>query len=663
VSKLDLRRLAAGAFNLGERRLKDPIGEGVMTKSNSPIAFLPAFIILSLTAAPRAGSSQEKDAAHELIAPFNSYVTVYDNHNVEPMRPDIFGTRGVVATGNYLATLAGIEVLRKGGNAFDAGVAAAMALKGTTFDIAGWSGVAPLILYSAREDRVLTRTGAGTAPAAATLENYRRHGKDPARSCIVPADVDVWLAALDRLGTRSFSEVAAYALDVAENGYHLHHRQKFSIDQALERIPRWPQNASFWLQNGKGRQRLGSLMVNKDLGKLIRYMMDAEQRVLAAGGSRSQAIQAARDAFYKGEPARAVDAFFREQVDGQMTYQDMAGYQGRWDAPLHTTYRGYDVYACDAWSQGPRFILMLNMLESFDLKALGYNSADYIHLISQIINLAMSDSHKYLGDPDFVEIPAALYSKQYARERIRLVDRNRAFQDMPPWGDPANLKNLHPSSPRSFLKTESGAAGAGGLDSRNVGDTTSLNVLDREGNLFSMTESNGHLTTPLIPGWGFGLGNRGGQINLDPNLANVVAPGKRPRNTNTPFLVMKEGKPLMGLSLAGGDMQAQALLQIFLNCRRVGHDAAAGHGSSAVWQREFPGNRRRVQREPRGAEFRSPHPERDGARPREARSPRPELGVVELRRRRWDDHLPRSADRFSHGAAANPRREMYALGY
>ena len=131
--------------------------------------------------------------------------------------------------------------------------------------------------------------------------------------------------------------------------------------------------------------------------------------------TRSEGIRAARDAFYKGEPARAVDRFFAEHVDGQMTYEDMAAYEGAWDEPLHTTYRGYDVYTADAWSQGPRLILMLNMLENFDLQALGYNTPEYIHVISQVINLAMSDSHKYLGDPDFVEIPEELYSKEYAQ--------------------------------------------------------------------------------------------------------------------------------------------------------------------------------------------------------------------------------------------------------
>jgi gamma-glutamyltranspeptidase/glutathione hydrolase len=623
---------------------------------------VPAVGILAVGLTFGQDKDKDKGAPYELIAPFNSYVTVYDNHNVEPMRPDIFGTHGVVATGNYASTLAGIEILRKGGNAFDAGVAAAMALKATAFDLAGWSGVAPLVLYSATEDRVLTRTGAGTAPAKATLENYLEHGKEPAHACIVPADVDVWLAALDRYGTMSFEEVAQYVLNVAENGYHLHHRQKFSIDRRQKDILRWPYNAEFWLQNGEGRQKLGSLMINKDLGRLVRYMIVAEKKAIAAGGDRSSGIKAARDAFYKGEPARAIHRFFEEQVDGQMTYDDMAGYEGRWDEPLHTRYRGFDVYTCDAWSQGPRFILMLNMLENYDLQRLGYNTAEYIHVISQVINLAMSDSHKYLGDPEFVTIPEALYSKEYARERIKLIDPERAFQDMPPWGDPVNMKNIHPDSPTSFVEEEAVGEGEDPMTLLNRWDTTSLNVMDGEGNLFSMTESDGHLTTPLIPGWGFGLGNRGGQFNLDPELANVVAPGKRPRNTNTPFVIMKDGKPYMGLSLAGGDLQAQALLQIFLNVAEWGMTPQQAMDHPRFGSYNFPGTGRELNSNPArlNLEGRIPHTTFEA------------LGKLGHKVGNWgfwsymagDGTITyRDPETGFIMAAADPRREMYALGY
>jgi gamma-glutamyltranspeptidase/glutathione hydrolase len=203
----------------------------------------------------------------------------------------------------------------------------------------------------------------------------------------------------------------------------------------------------------------------------------------------------------------------------------------------------------------------LNMLESFDLEGLGYNTPDYIHVLSQVIELGMADSHKYIGDPDFVDTPKSLYSKAYARERARLVNRDRAFEDMPPWGDPISMKGIATDSPQSFAKH--GPTGESGVTPLN--DTTSLNVMDGEGNVFSMTESDGQMANPLIPGWGFGLGRRGEQLNLNPDLANVMAPKKRPRNTNNPVLVMKDGKPFMGLSTPGGDQQAQAMLQVFLN--------------------------------------------------------------------------------------------------
>lgn len=636
------------------------------TKSRlAAIAVLAAAVAIATAGGSIAQEQrQEVGAPRGLIEPFNSYVTVYDENNVEPMRPDIFGTHGVVATGNYAATLIGIEEFKKGGNAFDVGVAAAMAVKATTFDIAGWSGVAPLILYSAAEDRVITRIGVGTAPAAATLENYLAHGKDAAHSAIVPADVDVWLAALDRYGTKSFEDVAQYTLDIAENGFHLHHRLKYSMDRGQERVKRWPYNAEYWLQNGEGRQRLGSLIVNKDLGKLIRYMIDAERHTLAGGGTRSEGIRAARDAFYKGEPARAVDRFFAEHVDGQMTYEDMAGYEGEWDEPLHAIYRGYDVYTADAWSQGPRLILMLNMLENFDLQALGYNTPEYIHVISQVINLAMSDSHKYLGDPDFVDIPEELYSKEYARQRITLIDRESAFQDMPPWGDPRNMGAVHPDSPTVFARA-AGGRDAGAIDpmiEQNTMDTTCLNVMDADGNIFSMTESDGHMSTPMIPGWGFGLSSRGGQFNLDPSLANVVAPGKRPRNTNTPFIIMKDGKPFLGLSLAGGDLQAQALLQIFLNVVEWGMTPQQAMDHPRLGSYNFPGTGSEVNTGP-------------GRLNLEGRIPAETFATLEG----WG-HRVQSWGLWSYAsgdgtityrdpltgfimAAADPRREMFALGY
>ena len=536
-------------------------------------------------------SAQEVDLL-DTIGPFKSYGHVYDAESVEAMRPRVMGTRGVISTGHYLATLAGMEAFRKGGNAFDAGVTAAMALKVIKMGYAGWSGVAPLILYSAEEDRVITRVGAGTTPAKATLAHFREHGKTPINTALIPADVDVWLATLDEYGTFSFEEASAAALEVAEGGYHLYKHQKGLLDSQQEQILRFPYNVSFWFPNGVGEQKLGDHMVNADLGKLIRYMRAAEKKALAEGASRSEAIRAARDAFYKGEPARAAAKLYAGFDDGLVTYEDLATYESKWMEPLHTSYRGYDVYVCDGWSQGPRFILFLNMLENFDVEALGYNTADYIHVLSQIIELGMADSHRYIGDPDVVETPEALYTKAYAKKRVELIDRDKAFEDMPPWGDPANLENVATDAPESFT-------GVGGrAEATPLADTTSLNVMDGEGNLFSMTESDGHMLSPMIPGWGFGLGARMRQLNLDPSLANVMAPKKRPRNTNNPVLVMKDGKSFMGLSTPGGDQQIQAMMQVLLNVIVWGMSPEHAVDQPRFGSYNFPGTGAEVNQNP-----------------------------------------------------------------
>jgi gamma-glutamyltranspeptidase/glutathione hydrolase len=493
----------------------------------------------------------------------------YQPGNFEAMRPRVMGTHGVIATGHYLATQIGYEIFRANGNAFDAGIAAAMAAKALKMDYAGWVGVGPLILYSAKENRVVTRTGAGTLPALATLEHFKQHGKNKLNTQLVPADVDVWLSALETYGTMSFEKVATPTAEMVERGYPLYKLQQYIILADQDGIRKFPYNAKFFLQAELQGFRIGSLMKNADLGKTIRYMIDAERKALAAGKNRQEAIRAARDAFYRGEPARAIDKTFRE-LGGLMRYADLANYQGKWMAPLHTTYRGYDVYSPSGWSQAPRMIMALNTLETFDVKSLGYMTPDYIHILSQAIDLAMSDSHKWVGDPDFVKMSDNLWSKGYGTLRAGLIRRDRAFEDMPPWGDPEKMLAVSPDSPKRFAAPpssgEPGQARSGGGEPREIEkDTTSVNAMDADGNLFSITISDPQTTAPMIPGWGFGLGSRGTQFNLDPSLANVAAPGKRPRNTNAPFLVMKDGRPFMGLSTPGGDEQIQSLLQILLD--------------------------------------------------------------------------------------------------
>ena len=522
----------------------------------------PALVVTVAAVTAIVTGRQTADGQRTLdrLRPFETYGHVYDPDNVEAMRPRVMGTRGVIASGHYLATEAGLDVLKAGGNAFDAGVAAAMTLKVTKMDYAGWNGVAPLIAYSAADRAVVTRIGAGRTPAAATLEYFLEHGKTATNTALIPADVDVWLAALARYGTLSFADAARGALDAAEHGYHMHKMQKWMLDRQTQAALRYPYNAAFWFQHGVGRQRVGDLMVNRDLGRLIRYLMTAERDALMKGGTREDGLRAARDAFYAGAPARAAVDFLAKH-GGILTYDDLSTYDGAWVASLHTTYEGYDIHVPDGWSQGPRLILFLNLLRHFDVRALGFNTPDYIHLLSQVIALGMADSHRYIGDPDVVDIPPALFSNEYAVARATLVDMERAFPDMPPWGDPTRGLAVANESPSRFTSTD----GAPDVPEPDPLDTSSLNVMDAEGNLFSLTQSDSHIVSPMIPGWGFGLGRRMAQFNMDPALANVMAPEKRPRNTNAPVLVMKAGEPVMGLSTPGADQQLQAILQALLN--------------------------------------------------------------------------------------------------
>ncbi|MGH7554648.1 MAG: gamma-glutamyltransferase, partial [Longimicrobiales bacterium] len=282
-----------------------------------------------------------------------------------------------------------------------------------------------------------------------------------------------------------------------------------------------------------------------------------------------------------------------------MRYEDFANYQGKWMEPLHTNYRGYDVYAPSGWSQAPRMILALNVLENFDLKSLGYMSAAYVHLVSQAIDLAMSDSHRWVGDPDHVQMPDALWTKEYGKQRARLIDPRKAFADMPPWGDPTKMLAISPESPRTFAAPARATREQGvPPELKDELDTTSANAMDAEGNIFSITVSDPQTGSPMIPGWGFGLGGRGGQFNVNPLLANVVAPNKRPRGTNSPFLVMKDGQPFMGLSTPGGDQQVQALLQVLLNVIEFGIPLEHAVDQPRFGSSNFPGTGGEINQSP-----------------------------------------------------------------
>lgn len=496
---------------------------------------------------------------------------VFDPELAEAMRPLIVGTEAVVSTGNVQASLVGYDIIKKGGNAFDAGVAAAAALKVTKMHYAGWCGITPFIGYSAKEDKVAAYAGVGTAPKAATLDFFLDKGHlimptdEKFLTALTPSEPDSFIAILQRWGTMSFTEVIQGALELAERGFPAY---KYHVDTCKKADPEalFPYNKEYWLQYGRA-PKPGELIVNKDLGKTFRIMIDAEQKALKEGKNRNEALEAARDAFYKGEIAHAVADFFQAN-GGLMTYEDLANYHGKWYDPVKTTYKDYEVYATPTWTQAGLLVQYLNMLENYDLKAMGYSSPAYLHLLTQIIDLGMADRWKYYGDPDFVEVPDALWSKEYARERIKLIDMNKAFTEMPSPGDPKNMKATLAEADLS----EALMVAKADVDPDVEIDTTYLCVIDKEGNIFSMTPSDGHVSSPMVPGYGFGLATRMTQFTLDPELASVVAPGKRPMVTPNPILGFKDGKPYFALGTPGGDMQPQTMIQVLLNHIEWGMD-------------------------------------------------------------------------------------------
>jgi len=495
--------------------------------------------------------------------------TIYNDNDAEAMRPVIVGTEGVVATGNVQASLVGYDIIKKGGNAFDAGVAAAMALKVTKMDLAGWCGITPFIGYSAKEDKVAAYAGVGKSPMAATAEFFTDQGDlviptgaddRPFQTALVPTEPDTFVAILQRWGTMSFTECIQGALELCERGFPAHHYHAAGVWRSypMDTDTVLPYNKEYWFQYGR-QPKVGELIANKDLGKTFRIMINAEQEALANGWGRNAALEAARDAFYKGEIAKATVRFY-QQNGGIITYDDLANYHGKWYEPLKTTYKGIEIYTTPTWTQGLLMIQYFNMLENYDLHELGYNTPEYIHLLSQIINLGMADRHRYFSDPDMVDIPEGLWSKEYAKERIKLIDMDKAFPEAPPAGDPQKMKAILETK-----NTQNMLAMATPEDSVND-DTTYLCVIDGEGNIFSMTPSDGHVVSPMVPGYGFGLSRRMKQFTLlDPSLASYMEPGKRPMVTPNPMLALKDGKPFLAIGTPGGDQQTQSMLQVLLN--------------------------------------------------------------------------------------------------
>ncbi|MFQ5899246.1 MAG: gamma-glutamyltransferase family protein [Candidatus Methylomirabilia bacterium] len=493
----------------------------------------------------------------------------------------VMGVRWMVAAGHPLAAQAAAKILEAGGNAVDAGVAAGICLGVVHPDMVSVAGVAPIIVHLARTRETWTVSGVGTWPRAARIEVFHQRfgGEIPVGipRTVVPAAPDAWCTALALWGRLSFAEVAAPAIECAERGFPVSGFSARCFEANQETYRRWPTSAALFLPDGRPL-RAGERLVQGELARTLKVMTEAERQ--AARRGRAEAIRAARDEFYRGEIARAICAYHREQ-GGLLTLEDLAGFQVEVSPALTGSFHGLEVATCGFWCQGPALLQILNLLEPYDLAKRGPNSPSYLHLLVEAIKLAFADREAYYGDPAQIKVPAdALLSKAYALARRTLIREERAWPDMPPPGDPSSLSAVREGARQPQESLVRGRSA--------VADTSYVAVVDAEGNAFSATPSDPSVDSPVVPGVGCVVSPRGSQSWLDPDHPSAVAPGRRPRLTPSPAMVFKDGRLFMPFGTPGGDVQLQAMLQVFLNIVVFGMVPQRAVEEPRIASRSFP---------------------------------------------------------------------------
>jgi gamma-glutamyltranspeptidase/glutathione hydrolase len=488
------------------------------------------------------------------------------------------GPTGGVSTGHPLTTAAAFQILLKGGNAFDAGAASLLAGGVLEQDLYSLGGEALVLVYPKKENKVTSVVGQGWAPAAVSVDWYKSRNKeldgsglDPA---VVPGAIHATLTVLERWGTMSFEDVALPAIEYAEKGFPMRQSTAQAIRNQARLFEKWPDNRKVWYKPDGSQYKPGETVKLPALARTLRRMVDAERGAKSRG--RIAGIVAARDFFYKGELAKEMVAFLK--VTGAPFEQaDFADFFARIEEPAKTTYHGYTVYKHGFGSQGPVLLQTLNILEAFDLPAMSYASADYLHTITEAMKLAYADRDTYYADPAFVSVPAeGLLSKEYARERAKQIDPKRASNSFIAGNPlPFDSKVKQWTYWKADIKQASNDLDASaydrlasrGLDSAGVSkDTTHMAIIDRDGNIFDATPSGGWINGAVILGdTGIGMSVRGEQFWLDTTRAAQIRPRSRPRYTLTPSLVFKGDVPMMGLGTPGGDNQDQTILQAFLS--------------------------------------------------------------------------------------------------
>ena len=511
----------------------------------------------------------------------------FNNLPVTTQKPPLHGVHWMAITGKPLAATAGAMIFDRGGNAVDA-ACAMLAATCTMWDVLSWGGETQALIYNPNTKKVIAINALGVAPTGATPEFFRNKGmKYPPEygplAAVTPGNAGGLMTMLAEYGTMSLKEVLAPAIQMAA-GYPIEAQTANSIEREKALIKEWPYSAKIFLPHaGEKREApsAGEIFVQTDLLATLTKLVETEQQALKKKKSRKEAIYAAYDRFYKGDIAQEFARGCQEQ-GGLITADDLAQWKVKIEEPLMTTYKGIEVYKLQQWTQGPVMLQALNMLENFDLKSMGYNSAKYIHTLYQVMNLAFADRDFYYGDPAFPpeEPMKGLLSKEYAKERTRLInpegnDRNARPGDPYPFEGKTNpfmtLLNGWTSSAKEIYPSGNPGEYESFLESFQSG-TTSIEAADEEGWVVSVTPSGGWVPACIAGNTGVGMSQRMQSFVLDEkeNPFNVVEPGKRPRVTLTPTLALKDGKPFLSFAKQAGDEQDQLLLQFFLNIVEFG---------------------------------------------------------------------------------------------
>ncbi|HMP87698.1 MAG TPA: gamma-glutamyltransferase [Lacibacter sp.] len=536
----------------------------------------------------------------------------------QTQKPVLHGKNWMAITGKPLAATAGAITFQKGGNAVDA-ACAMLAATCTMWDVLSWGGETQALIYNPKTGKVIGINALGVAATGATPAYYKSKGYQfPPEygplAAVTPGTFGGICLMLANYGQLSLKEVLAPALQLAA-GYPIEAQTANSIERQKQRIKEWPYSARVFLPHAGGKREApeaGEIFVQKDLLETLTKLVEAEQQALKKGKSRRDAIMAAYDRFYKGDIAREFVRGCQEQ-GGLITMEDLANWKPVEEEPMQVTYKGIEVYKLQQWTQGPMLLQSLNILENFDLRSMGYNSARYIHTLYQTMNMAFADRDFYYGDPAFppAEPMQGLLSKAYAKQRAGQIRWDRNDPRVGPgdpypfegktnpylpilrqrgWGADSSNPQRPGFMPAHDSRENTVAANDPAYQERLWMGTTSVEAADAEGWVVSITPSGGWIPACIAGNTGIGMSQRGQSFVLDSTLNpfNVIEPGKRPRVTLTPTLALKDGKPFLSFAVQGGDTQDQNLLQFFLNVVEFGMNVqeaceAANINTNQLW--------------------------------------------------------------------------------